>query len=149
MTQTLVAPQIVPVAVRRAAALWFVAVGAGVVETVLGMIEHQPTFAEAVVPVGVRIAVTAVLVPIILALHRGRGWARIALALLLGVLGMLSLVVEPISWLAEGNDPIAVFAGADAGFLMFAAVRALHIVAVLGASALMFAPGANAWFRRR
>ncbi|MBB4677719.1 hypothetical protein [Crossiella cryophila] len=119
------------------------------VETVLGVLEHSPTLDEALAPVGIRVVVTAILVPLILAFRQGRGWARIALALLLGVAGTLSLVVELISWLAEGNDPVALFAGTDTGFLVFAVVRALHIAAVFGALALMFTPNANGWFRRR
>ncbi|MCK2242627.1 MULTISPECIES: hypothetical protein [unclassified Crossiella] len=149
MTQTLLDSRVAPTSVRYSAALWLAAVGAGVAETVLGVLEHQPTVDEAVVPVGIRVVVTAILVPLILAFRRGRGWARVALALLLGVAGTLSLVVEPISWLAAGNDPVALFAGADAGFLVFAVVRALHIAAVFGALVLMFTPSANGWFRRR
>ena len=35
-------------------------------------------------------------------LRRGRNWARLSLAVLLGCFGTLSLVIGPVQWLAAG-----------------------------------------------
>ncbi|GGQ20318.1 hypothetical protein [Streptosporangium pseudovulgare] len=95
---------------------------------------------------GFRLAVFAAAIFLAVRLRQGRGWARVALALTLGIFGTLSLVIEPVRWLMEGNSIIEFFAGADAMTLAFTFSRVLHLVAVLGAMALMFSPGANAYF---
>jgi hypothetical protein len=77
----------------------------------------------------------------------GKGWARNTLAILLGVIGTLSLVIDPITWLAQGNSLREVFADADLLFAFVAPIRAVHLAAVLGALVFMFRPAANAYFR--
>jgi hypothetical protein len=77
----------------------------------------------------------------------GKRWARLTLAILLGGIGTLSLVVDPISWLAEGNSLGEVFKEADLLFFIVAPIRVVHLAAVLGALVFMFLPAANDYFR--
>ncbi len=51
-----------------------------------------------------RLVVFAVVGVLIAYLRRGRNWARLSLAVLLGVFGTLSLVIGPIEWLAAGHS---------------------------------------------
>ncbi|PRX97347.1 hypothetical protein [Allonocardiopsis opalescens] len=140
-----------PDAVRGAAAAWFFAVGAGVAEAAVFATDALAAGAPAAglaMGAGVRAVVYAAVIALVLAMRAGRNPARIALALLLGTVGTLSLVLEPIGWLAAGNSVPELLASADAVFYLSAALRTAHILAVPVGLALMFTPAANAYFRR-
>jgi hypothetical protein len=66
---------------------------------------------------------------------------------LYGGLGTLSLVIGPVSWLAEGGSLADAVAAADLGSVLFAASRAVHLGAVIAALVLMFHPAANAYLQ--
>lgn len=89
----------------------------------------------------------AVLVYIMIRMLRGKNWARIALALLLGGIGILSLILDPIKWLMTGNSLWEAFANADNVSILFASSRVLHIIAVIAALVYMFRPAANRYFK--
>jgi hypothetical protein len=138
----------VPRAVQMAFVLWLVAVGAGVAEMIVRAIDSLAAGAGAEVGgVVIRVIVYTVVVYVATRMRLGKGWARNTLAILLGVIGTLSLVVDPISWLAQGNSPREVFAEADLLFAFVAPIRVVHLAAVLGALVFMFRPAANAYFR--
>jgi hypothetical protein len=80
-------------------------------------------------------------------LRQGRNWARVALAVLYGGIGTLSLVVGPATWLAEGGSLADAVAAADLRSVLFAASRLVHLGAVIAALLLMFHPAANAYLR--
>jgi hypothetical protein len=67
------------------------------------VLPDPPTGSE----LGFRFAIYAALVLLVLTLRSGRNLVRWALALLLGGVGLLSLVVEPVSWLLAGGSPVA------------------------------------------
>jgi hypothetical protein len=69
------------------------------------------------------------------------------LAVLYGGLGTLSLVIGPVTWLAEGGSLADATAAADLGYVLFAASRLVHLAAIIAALILMFHPGANAYIR--
>jgi hypothetical protein len=96
----------------------------------------------------IRVVVYAVAVYVIFQMRLGKRWARLTLAVLLGGVGTLSLVIDPILWLAAGNSLGEVFARADLLFVLVAPIRAIHLAAVLGALVFMFLPAANNYFRR-
>jgi hypothetical protein len=135
-----------PTAVRAAFGLWLLAVGAGAFETVVmlagGAAGDNPT-----VGVVVRGTIYAVVVLIALRMRAGRRWARLTLALALGIVGTLSLVMEPIGWLMDGNSLSTQLADADLTWWLTAAARTVHIAAVWSAVPLMFVPSANHYFR--
>lgn len=138
----------VPREVQIAVLLWFTAVGAGVLETIFRIIESLSTGSGGIgVGVVVRILVYSVVVYVVARMRRGKGWARVTLAVLLGGLGTLSLVIDPITWLAAGNSPLDTFAQADLLFVFVAPIRVVHLAAVFGALLFMFLPAANDYFR--
>jgi hypothetical protein len=57
-------------------------------------------------------------------------------------------VIDPISWLAEGNSLGKIFTQADLVFVFVAPIRAVHLAAVIAALVFMFLPAANNYFRR-
>ncbi len=137
----------VPREVRASFVLWLVAVGAGVMETIIRVVYSFSGGPESN-GLLLRVVVYAVAVYVIAQMRLGKRWARIALAVVLGGIGTLSLVVDPISWLAAGNSPVEVFAEADLLFFFVAPIRAVHLAAVVGALVLMYLPAANDYFRR-
>jgi hypothetical protein len=137
----------VPEDVQMSFLLWLAAVAAGVAETVFGIINFDPAATEAISILGIRLVITAVLVYIIAQMRRGKIWARITLAVLLGGIGTLSLVFDPVSWLIEGNSLRELIQGADLAFIVFASIRGVHLAAVLAALVFMFRPAANNYFR--
>ena len=95
----------------------------------------------------IRVIVYTLVVYIITRMRLGKRWARLTLAVLLGVIGTLSLILDPISWLAGGNSLSEVFTQADLLFLLIAPIRKIHLAAVIAALVLMYLPAANTYFR--
>ncbi|SEH01667.1 hypothetical protein SAMN05444920_121115 [Nonomuraea solani] len=142
--------QVPPPVVHTAAMLWLAAVAFGAFEAVLmigGLLFEGTPVLELLPQAGFRLAVFAGAVFLALRLKDGANWARWTLAGTLGVFGTLSLVIEPVRWLLAGGSIGEAVAAADAMELVFAGSRILHVLAVLGALALMFQPRANAYFR--
>jgi hypothetical protein len=131
--------------------LWLLAVAAGLFETTLAVVDATAgqvgSAAEVAVGVGVRLLAFTGLVYLATRLRRGRNWARIALAVLYGGLGTLSLVSGPVTWLADGGSVTDAMASADLGSALFAASRLVHLGAIIAALILMFHPAANAYIR--
>jgi hypothetical protein len=131
--------------------LWLVAVAAGVFETTLVVIDATTgqvgSAAEMVGGITVRLLAFTGLVYLATRLRQGRNWARIALAVLYGGLGTLSLVIGPVTWLAEGGSLANATAAADFGSVLFAASRLVHVSAIIAALILMFHPAANSYIR--
>ncbi|KHD72275.1 hypothetical protein [Actinoplanes utahensis] len=135
-----------PAAVRAAFGSWLVAVGAGVFET-CSVVAREGLTGDVVGGAAVRTAVFVVAVAVAWQMRAGRRWARLTLAVGLGVVGLASLVADPIAWLAAGNAVPRLIADSGAADLAFGVSRGVHIVAVLIGVTLMFTPSANAWFR--
>ncbi|MER7585363.1 hypothetical protein [Kitasatospora sp. NPDC097691] len=140
-----------PAPVRTAFALWVTAVAAGAFETVLAvgrmLADSSASGAGIAMGLAVRLPVFTAALLVARQMRRGRGWARITLALGLGVLGTASMVLQPIQALAQGRSLSWELAQAGPIDLAFGASRALHVGSVLTAVVLMFLPAANAFFR--
>jgi hypothetical protein len=137
-----------PLMARWATSLWFLAVGAGVAETVVQVAEAVGDGVELSALAG-QIAVRAVIYGALFVIidryfRRGVRWARYLLAGLLGTVGVASLVSEPIGWLVGNGDLTTV--DWSPGFLAIAAIRAVHLTAVLTALALTLHPETARWF---
>jgi hypothetical protein len=145
------APGRPPRQLRASFWLWLLAVAAGVFETTLAVIDAtagQVGFTPRVaLGVGVRLLAFAGLVFLATRLRQGRNWARIALAVLYGGLGTLSLAGGAVLWLANGGSVTDAMASADLGALLFAGSRLVHLGAIITALILMFHPAANAYIR--
>jgi hypothetical protein len=100
MTSTLIrtdtTPSTIPAELRVAFLLWMGTLAAGVVEIALHHVD--------IAGLAIRLSLYAVVAAIALRFRAGRNWARPTLAVGLGVFGTLSLVVEPVTWLLDGNS---------------------------------------------
>ena len=151
-------PPGVPREVQASFLLWLTAVAAGVLETTIRVIDAllvgsalgnggEADLTGVMLSVVIRMIVYTLMIYIILQMRFGKGWARLTLAVLLGVIGTLSLVIDPISWLAGGNSLREIFTGTDLLFILIAPIRAAHLAAVIAALVFMFLPAANNYFR--
>lgn len=148
----------VPKEVQASFLLWLTAVAAGVLETILRVIDAlfmglasgsggEADVTGVISSVVIRVIIYTVAVYVIAQMRLGKRWARLTLAVLLGVIGTLSLVIDPISWLAGGNSLGEVFRKADLLFIFIAPIRVVHLASVLAALVFMFLPAANTYFR--
>ena len=151
-------PPGVPKVVQASFLLWLTAVAAGVLETIIRVIDAlafglasgscgEANLTGAISGVLIRVIVYTLVVYITTRMRLGKRWARLTLAVLLGGIGTLSLVIDPISWLAAGNSLSEVFTEADLLFFLIAPIRTVHLGAVIAALVLMFLPAANTYFR--
>lgn len=129
--------------------MWLLAVGAGVAESVVGVVGA----------IGDGIAMPAIAAQIALRtlvygglfvvidryFQRGVRWSRYLLAGLLGTVGTASLVAGPIGWLLD-HDLSSIDWSAQ--FVLTAVLRSVHLTAVITALVLSFRPDTNRWFRR-
>ena len=141
----------IPTQLQASYLLWLLAVAAGVFETALVVVDATDgevgSANQVAVGVAVRLLVFTGLVYLAAQLRQGRNWARVALAVLYGGIGTLSLVIGPVTWLAEGGSLADAVTAADLGSVLFAASRVVHLGAVIAALILMFHPAANAYLR--
>ncbi|WP_433504911.1 hypothetical protein ACQP04_36135 [Pseudonocardia halophobica] len=135
-----------PTAVSTSVALWFTAIGCGVAETLVRFATPEPPGPVALA--AVRFAIYLGLAGLVLALYSGRDAVRWAVALLMGLLGTASLVVEPLRWLAAGGAVPDFLAAADGPTIVVVVLRVVHVLAVLAALVALFRPAADHWFRR-
>jgi hypothetical protein len=151
-------PPGVPKEVQASFLLWLTAVAAGVLETIIRVIDAlalgwasgssgETDVTGVISNVVIRVIVYTLVVYIITRMRLGKRWARLTLAVLLGVIGTLSLVIDPITWLAGGNSLSEVFTEANLLFFLIAPIRIVHLAAVIAALVLMFLPAANTYFR--
>ena len=144
-------PVAAPKDVRASFVLWLAAVGAGVFETILAVIEAVSGHLAVgtggvVVGVSMRLLIFSAVVYVASRMLRGKNWARVTLAIGLGVIGTLSIVIGPVSWLVEGHTVGEFLAGAGLVPLLFASSRVVHLIAVFAALVFMFRPAANDYF---
>ncbi|MEJ3654252.1 hypothetical protein WEH80_14900 [Actinomycetes bacterium KLBMP 9759] len=135
----------VPATVELAVLTWLFAVATGVGEALVRLLLPDAPTLDAL---AVRFGIYAVVVALVLALRTGYNPVRWTLAIGLGVVGTLSLVVEPITWWIAGGSPARFLASADAPTLAITALRLLHVLAVLAALALVFHPRSAPFFRK-
>jgi hypothetical protein len=151
-------PPGVPKEVQASFLLWLTAVAAGVLETIIRVVDAllvgsasgsggEADLISAISNVVIRVIVYTLVVYIITRMRLGKRWARVTLAVLLGAIGTLSLVIDPISWLAGGNSLSEVFTEANLLFFLIAPIRTIHLAAVIAALVFMFLPVANTYFR--
>lgn len=139
-----------PAAARTATGLWAVAVGSGVLETLLVVVPLATTggmdgglWAN----LGLRAVVYGVAALLVVGYRRRRKYSRAGLAVLLSGVGLASMVVPAVSALAAGADLVDALGSGGALAPAFAVVRVTHVAAVVVATVAMFLPGASRWYR--
>lgn len=142
-----------PKSVRLSVWFWFAAIGAGVFETILAVIQFfsgnmNASGSGIFFNVVIRLIIFAILSYIIVELRMGKNWARICLTILLGGIGTLSLVIGPITWLIEGHSLNELIETMNLYTVLFTLSRIVHLASVIVALVLMFQPDANKYYRK-
>jgi hypothetical protein len=151
-------PPGVPKEVQASFLLWLTAVAAGVLETIIRVIDAlamgfasgsggETDVTGVISGVVIRVIVYTLVVYIITRMRLGKRWARLILAVLLGGIGTLSLVIDPILWLAGGNTLSEIITESNLLFFVIAPIRTIHLAAVIAALVLTFLPAAKTYFR--
>jgi hypothetical protein len=140
-----------PLTARWATVLWLVAVGAGVVETVVQVV-HAYDDGVSMSSLAGQVAVRAVIYGALFVVidryfRRGVRWSRYLLAGLLGTVGIASLVTEPIGWLIGKGDWSSI--DWSTTLLAIVVIRAIHLTAVLTALVLTTHPETSQWFNKK
>jgi hypothetical protein len=140
-----------PQTARLATSLWLVAVGAGVVETVV-QVTNALSDGDSMSSLAGQIAIRAVIYGALFVIidryfRRGVRWSRYFVAGLLGTVGVASLVSEPIDWLVSNGDLTTVDWSATS--VTIAVLRTVHLTAVLSALALSLHPQTARWFNAK
>lgn len=144
-----------PQALRIAFYLWIVAIAAGVFETLLVVAsalfdDASLSGGEDFVPgVIIRLIIFSIMTFVAVQMYKGKNWARFTISILLGILGLLSLIIQPVMWLLEGHAITDAFTSLNIYSALFMTSRMLHVVAVIGATILMFLPSSNIYFRHK
>jgi len=139
------APTLLPVSLKQAVTLWLLAIGAGVFETLLvvaNVLWGDGNLANGEglnAGVAVRLVIFVAMTLVALQLRLGKNWARWTIGIALGVFGLLSLLIQPLSWLMEGHAVSEAFAHLNLASAAFMLSRAVHMLAVVAATVLMFA----------
>jgi hypothetical protein len=140
-----------PETVKNATLLWITAITAGILETVLAVSEialESGIDSGVWTNLGVRSAIYIGAFVLVALFARGHRWPRVALAVLLSIIGLGAMVVPSAMQIADGESLIEAVGGDGRFALVFFVVRMLHVAAVLLATALMFSRSANAYFRK-
>ncbi|WP_344332289.1 hypothetical protein [Brevibacterium marinum] len=86
----------------------------------------------------VRLTIYGAVAVLIVKFARGYDWARIVLLVGLGIIGMASLIIEPVLWLFDQPDYGPFFAAMDVAGGVILVSRLAHIAAVVvGVSAML------------
>lgn len=141
LTHTDTRPSTIPTEIRVAFLLWMGALAAGAIEIALHDID--------ITGLAMRLSIYVVVAAIALRMRVGRNWARLTLAIGLGIFGTLSLVIEPVTWLLDGNSLIDAVDRTDLTGALIATSRILHVFCVWVAVLFMFRPRANTYFKQR
>lgn len=108
------------------------------------LLSNEPEVGNGItIQVLLRSVIFAVLVYVVVKMHRGNNWALIVLTILLGEIGTVTLMIDPIIWLFEGNSFDRVFTGMTIYSGLFGIGRIVHLVSVITALILMYRPAAN------
>ncbi|KAA0022035.1 hypothetical protein [Antrihabitans cavernicola] len=145
MTTTL-APA--PPSVDRAYIALGIALLAGVTEAVLrtaAQLEEQGVdIGSLATGLAIRVLIYLVVAAVMLRMRAGRRWARTALTVGLGTVGLVSLLVEPLAALLSANPVGPVTLDAVA----IGTARSVHVIAVIVALVSMYRRDARVYFRR-
>ncbi|MFE9582674.1 hypothetical protein ACFYO1_40320 [Nocardia sp. NPDC006044] len=146
------APAQPPRAVLVAFVGFVVALLAGVAEAVeqaaLLLERDEVDMAGLATGLAVRLGIYLVVLVVAIRMTHGARWARLLLTFGIGVIGLLSLIIEPLAALLSADKFGDLFARLTVESVVIGGFRTIHVVAVLVAVPAMYHPAARRFFRR-
>ena len=139
-----------PVAVAYPALV--VALLAGIAETIAraAIALDDPDVEPAGLAIGLTTRCVVYLAVLLVAIRMTHGdrWARLLLTFGVGVIGLASLLIEPMTAALDTEDLGAIITGVTVDDVLVATLRIVHILAVPIAVIAMYTPTARNYFRR-
>lgn len=129
-----------------------VALLAGIAETIarvaIALDDYDVEPAGLAIGLTTRCVLYAAVLFVAIRMTHGDRWARLLLTFGIGVVGLASLLIEPLTAALDADDLGAILTGAILDDLLVATLRIVHILAVPIAVVAMYRPAARAYFRR-
>ncbi|MFE7718680.1 hypothetical protein ACFU44_06520 [Nocardia rhizosphaerihabitans] len=125
------------------------ALAAGAAEGLLRAVRGGGEFGATAAGLLPRLAIYLVVAAVALYMVNGSRVARALLTVGIGVVGLLSLIIEPLAVVLSTDDFAALFTGMSPSSAVLAGYRAVHILAVVIAIPAMYTPAAHRWFTQR
>jgi hypothetical protein len=140
-----------PRAVRVAFVALTVAVLAGATEAIARAARAFPgtDTASLATGLGVRTAIYLLVLAVAVRMTYGDRWARLLITVGIGGFGLLSLIIEPLAAAMSANELRDLVRDAGPASLLLAALRTVHVVAVLVAVPALYTRPARHYFRKR
>ncbi|MEU3015407.1 hypothetical protein [Nocardia asteroides] len=138
-----------PVAVTVAFGALLTALAAGAAEGLLRAVRGGGEFGATAAGLLPRLAIYLVVAAVALVMLNGSRVARALLTVGIGVVGLLSLIIEPVAVLLSADDYAVLFGELAPSSAVLVGCRTVHILAVLVAVAAMYTPAAHRWFTQR
>ncbi|MDO3651112.1 hypothetical protein [Nocardia mangyaensis] len=138
-----------PRAVTVAFAGLVTALGAGVAEGLLRAVRGGGEFGATATGLLPRLAIYLAVVGVALYMLNGSRVARAVLTVGIGVVGLVSLIIEPLAVVLSTDDFGTLVAGYTPESAALASLRAVHVLAVVIAIPAMYTPAAHRWFTQR
>ncbi|MFD6394603.1 hypothetical protein [Nocardia sp. NPDC060259] len=125
------------------------ALAAGAAEGMLRAVRGGGEFGATAAGLLPRLAIYLVVGAVALYMVNGSRVARALLTVGIGVVGLLSLIIEPLAVMLSTDDFGELFAGLSPSSAVLAGCRAVHILAVVIAIPAMYTPAGHRWFTQR
>ncbi|MFJ2665557.1 hypothetical protein ACIO14_14510 [Nocardia fluminea] len=138
-----------PRAVHVAFGAIITALAAGVAEGLLRAVRGGDEFGATATGLLPRLAVYLAVAGVALYMLNGSRVARALLTVGIGVVGLVSLIIEPLAVVLSTDDYASLFDGMSPSSTVLAGCRTVHILAVVIAIAAMYTPAAHRWFTQR
>ncbi|WP_327111899.1 hypothetical protein OHB12_27100 [Nocardia sp. NBC_01730] len=98
---------------------------------------------------GLRMAIYLLVLALAIRMTHGDRWARLLLTVGIGMLGLLSLIIEPLAAALSAKELGDVFIDLTPASFLLGAFRAVHVAAVLVAIPALHTRPARRYFRKR
>ncbi|MFI9505876.1 hypothetical protein [Nocardia sp. NPDC052566] len=142
-------PLAISVAFLAFVAALLAGVGEAIVYVTRALTDADADVGDLVPGLLMRTGIYLIVLLVAIRMTHGDRWARIVLTIGIGVVGLASLIIEPIGALLSADDFGDLFAGITADSVLIGILRGIHIVAVLIAIPAMYRPDARAYFGSR
>ncbi|WP_406269385.1 hypothetical protein OH799_26505 [Nocardia sp. NBC_00881] len=141
-----------PRAVRVAFVGLAVALLAGVAEAIARVAwafdRDEADIADLATGFGLRMATYLLVLAVAIRMTHGDRWARLLLTVGIGVLGLVSLIIEPLAAVLSANELGDLFIDLTPESFLLGAFRAVHIAGVLVAIPALYTRPARRYFRK-
>ncbi|MFC8386646.1 hypothetical protein [Nocardia sp. NPDC057272] len=125
------------------------ALAAGVAEGLLRAVRGGDEFGATATGLLPRLAIYLAVAGVALYMLNGSRVARALLTVGIGVVGLVSLIIEPLAVVLSTDDYATLFDGMSPSSTVLAGCRTVHILAVVLAIPAMYTPAAHRWFTQR